>query len=667
MICFLFLFNLIAPLFKPVVMYRNTRLKFNLHIKTLVCCCLSILWNTFNVHAQLCSGALGDPIVNIDFGSGTGRGPALGSAITAYTYVGTGQLGEGQYTIANSTAGLKGNAWITIPDHTGNTNGYMMVINSAILTTEGIFYQKTVDGLCPNTTYEFSAWLINIMDKASPDPDVTFKIKKTDGTLIKSFDSGDLPITGKWVQSGFFFTTGSESSVVISISNNAPSAVPGNDLALDDITFRACGPIITSGINSGSQTTTSLCAGASATIQLDASVTSGLSTPQYQWQVNANNTGWTDITGATGTGANVQFTNAVAGTYLYRLEVGEAANFGSTSCRVASPTLTVSVNPSVQASASNNGSLCLGETLNLASGGGGTYSWTGPNNFSSTLQNPVIANVSDSNAGTYIVTVTSDAGCSATAQTTVVVGSRPVISVSPAVTICQGTSTTLTASGGINYSWAPASGLSNANSASPMASPTKTTTYKVTVSDASSACPAIDSVTVTVVGLPVVNAGADKSMVKGNTVQLDGKISGSDYTYAWTPAIGLDNATKLSPEVTPTQTTTYTLTATSNQGCGTASDQVTVTVFENLVIPNTFTPNGDGVNDLWDIAGLDSYPDATLSIFNRYGAKLYYSVGYPKPWDGTYKNAPLPIGTYYYLIDRKNNFPLLSGWVLIVR
>ncbi|RKR85117.1 gliding motility-associated-like protein [Mucilaginibacter gracilis] len=644
-----------------------TGLKTNFSIKICAGCLLGFFLGTLKVQAQLCSGALGDPIVNIDFGSGTGRGAALGSAITAYTYRASGDLGEGEYTIANTTAGLKGTAWKTTTDHTGNANGFMMVINSATLATEGVFYKKTVDGLCPNTTYEFSAWLFNVMAVVSPNPNVTFKIKRTDGTLIKTYDSGDLPITGKWVQSGFYFTTGSESSVVISISNNAPSAVPGNDLALDDITFRACGPIVTSGINSGNQTTATICAGTAATIELDASVTSGLSTPQYQWQVNANGAGWTDISGATQTSTTVQFANAVAGSYLYRLQVGEAANFGSTSCRVASPTLTVTVSVAVQATAASNGPLCIGETLNLTSSGGGTYSWIGPNNFSSKQQNPVVTTVSDKNAGTYTVTVTSDAGCTATAQTTVAIGSRPVVSVSPAVTLCQGMSTTLTASGGVSYKWTPATGLSNANIASPVASPTQTTTYKVTVSDATSACPAIDSITVTVMNVPVVSAGNDKGVVKGNSVQLKGSITGNGYTYVWTPSTGLNDATKLSPVAKPTQTTTYMLTATSTEGCGVGTDVVTVTVFEKLSIPNTFSPNGDGVNDVWNISGLDSYPGATLSIFNRNGARLYYSVGYPKAWNGTYNGSPLPVGTYYYLIDPRNNFSLLSGWVCIVR
>ncbi|MBS1524807.1 MAG: beta-propeller fold lactonase family protein [Bacteroidetes bacterium] len=87
----------------------------------------------------------------------------------------------------------------------------------------------------------------------------------------------------------------------------------------------------------------------------------------------------------------------------------------------------------------------------------------------------------------------------------------------------------------------------------------------------------------------------------------------------------------------------------------------------SVVIPNTFTPNGDGVNDFWDIGALTSYPQCLVSIFTRYGSLVFQSKGYPKPWDGTYMNSPVPTGTYYYIIDLQNGSPLLSGFVAVVR
>jgi gliding motility-associated-like protein len=86
-----------------------------------------------------------------------------------------------------------------------------------------------------------------------------------------------------------------------------------------------------------------------------------------------------------------------------------------------------------------------------------------------------------------------------------------------------------------------------------------------------------------------------------------------------------------------------------------------------ISIPNTFTPNGDGINDLWDINALQGYPGCTVSIYSRYGSLVYHSINYPKAWDGTYNGQKLPVGTYYYIIDLKNGKKPLSGFVTIVR
>ncbi len=86
-----------------------------------------------------------------------------------------------------------------------------------------------------------------------------------------------------------------------------------------------------------------------------------------------------------------------------------------------------------------------------------------------------------------------------------------------------------------------------------------------------------------------------------------------------------------------------------------------------VVIPNTFTPNGDGINDTWDIKYLNAYPGCTIQIYNRYGQNVYSSIGYGIPWNGTYKGAALPTGTYYYIINLENSSKLLSGYVVIIR
>jgi gliding motility-associated-like protein len=87
----------------------------------------------------------------------------------------------------------------------------------------------------------------------------------------------------------------------------------------------------------------------------------------------------------------------------------------------------------------------------------------------------------------------------------------------------------------------------------------------------------------------------------------------------------------------------------------------------SIKIPNAFTPNGDGVNDVWNIQELSSYPQCTVSVYSRYGSLVYQSHGYPVPWDGTMNGNPLPAGTYYYIIDLYTDVPKLSGYVAVLR
>jgi gliding motility-associated-like protein len=92
-----------------------------------------------------------------------------------------------------------------------------------------------------------------------------------------------------------------------------------------------------------------------------------------------------------------------------------------------------------------------------------------------------------------------------------------------------------------------------------------------------------------------------------------------------------------------------------------------LTVTPDVIIPSAFTPNGDGINDKWDIEKIGAYPKCTVQVFNRYGGLVFSSIGYGDPWDGTYKGSVLPPGTYYYIVNLKSGVPLLSGYVAVIR
>lgn len=125
--------------------------------------------------------------------------------------------------------------------------------------------------------------------------------------------------------------------------------------------------------------------------------------------------------------------------------------------------------------------------------------------------------------------------------------------------------------------------------------------------------------------------------------------------------------TVLLAQVFPDNDTRYKLTITS-QGMCSVSDEVNVIVLKAPVIPNVFSPNGDGINDKWEIQHLESYPGCTVTVFDRYGRVVYQSrVGYSKPWDGKQNGNELPIGTYYYVIDTKTARGILSGPITILK
>ena len=84
-------------------------------------------------------------------------------------------------------------------------------------------------------------------------------------------------------------------------------------------------------------------------------------------------------------------------------------------------------------------------------------------------------------------------------------------------------------------------------------------------------------------------------------------------------------------------------------------------------ISNTFTPNNDGINDLWEIKGLENYPNVLVRVFTRNGQKVFESTGYAHRFDGQLNGSPLPSGVYYYIINLQSGCSLLSGSLTLIR
>ncbi len=174
-----------------------------------------------------------------------------------------------------------------------------------------------------------------------------------------------------------------------------------------------------------------------------------------------------------------------------------------------------------------------------------------------------------------------------------------------------------------------------------------------------------DTVTITVEEGVTVNAGEDELIFAGGSVQLFATGLPPGGNFLWEPEEGLSCTACADPTASPEETTQYLVTYTSPLGCS-VSDSLIVRVFREL--PNTITPDNDGVNDVWNIPGIDQYPNAVVAIYNRWGNEVFSSTGYNEPWDGRRNGEDLPAGSYYYIIDYntegKEN---LNGTVNIIR
>lgn len=194
----------------------------------------------------------------------------------------------------------------------------------------------------------------------------------------------------------------------------------------------------------------------------------------------------------------------------------------------------------------------------------------------------------------------------------------------------------------------------------------QTTMYAAVVQSGACDIDTTLAVTIVVVPLPTVNAGNDVSIVQGESVVLNGSGAGTAF---WQPHVGLSDATVFAPTASPSVTTTYVLSVTDNNSCVNA-DSVLVTVIQNTFagrVSNLFTPNGDGVNDTWYVEGIQNYPENEVLVYNIYGNEVFSTNAYTNDWGGTYNDAELPDGTYYYVIIFEGENITLRGSVDILR
>jgi len=333
------------------------------------------------------------------------------------------------------------------------------------------------------------------------------------------------------------------------------------------------------------------------------------------------------------------------------------------------------VNPLPQINAGVDTFLCLGTPINLNVKGSSQYDWvSGPTLSCTNCTTPTINPVSDAS---YIVKGTSAQGCVAYDSIKVLVVNPTKVIASPDVSICFGESVKLYASGTTNISWALESGLLGNITTSPTAQPDRTTTYRVYGNDAYGCFPSIDSVIVNVNPLPTVNAGNDTTMMAGYPLQLKPTYSRDVTRVKWEPSVFLNCSDCKLPISTPLYSATYTVFAYTDNGCM-AKDVINVygtCTKENLFIPNTFSPNGDGTNDIFYPRGRGVQQIKAFKIFNRWGQLIYLKENFrandqSAGWDGTKKQQIVTPDVYVYMVDlvcENGNIITIKGDVTLIR
>ena len=184
-----------------------------------------------------------------------------------------------------------------------------------------------------------------------------------------------------------------------------------------------------------------------------------------------------------------------------------------------------------------------------------------------------------------------------------------------------------------------------------------------------------NSITMTVTPSPVIAPNQSFTFFPGKDLTLDPQVSGNIVSYLWTPATGLSNDKIFHPIANPSKTTDYTLKIVSSDGCQ-ATGNILVKVFTKISVPNAFTPNGDGKNDVFYVlGGVEGAVVKDFSVFDRWGEKVFQvtdvTTGDPAfGWNGNFKGLPAPGGTYVYIITiifSNNITQVYKGTVVLIR
>ena len=585
-------------------------------------------------HAQLgfCNGNSGDPIFTETFGTGTTQTP-LPAGTTTYTFS-SATPNDGFYTVSSSTAFFD---WHDVPDHTeGDTNGKCLIVNADF--TAGEFYRTTITGLCENTSYEFSAFLINLSRSTGCGGNnipinVRFEIwDDTDTTLLASGDTGeiDAQATPNWEQYGLVFQTlPAQTEVILKMRNNGAGGC-GNDLAIDDIVFKSCGDNVTIE-DTSNESDVFICETQTPyNLNLQANPDGTIfNTYAYQWETSTDGINWTEIVGETNQNLNIN----VNTTSLYRVKVAEdAINLANALCNVISDEFSITIVPTPLAPVSNGDiTICENENqpLEVTVPTDVTVNWYDAVSGGDLLEENNTS-FSPENEGTYYAEAISINGnCISNTRTAVTL----TFSQSPqvfdeAVFFCQDESVEISANiNNMSYIW-------NTDETTESITVSTEGIYTVDVTNLEG-CTVTKTIEVTQLDAPIIA----EVFTENNNLIITTENQGN-FSYS-VDGINYQNT----PVFENLEGGRYTVYVRENSDCG-----IDTQTFVHFIVPKFFTPNNDTYHDTWRLKGIEFYASSEVQIFDRYGKLLFYRKNKPISWDGMFRKQPLPTSDYWYVI-----------------
>ena len=600
---------------------------------------IALFWGltTSMAMAQLgfCGGNSGDPIFTEDFGSGITNGPPLPAGTTTYSYI-SGTPNDGRYTISSNTAYFD---WFDTNDHTPNdSNGKAFIVNASY--TPGEFYQRTVTGLCENTSYEFSSWLMNLHPKSGCDGNgipvnVKFQIWDNTGTdLLASGDTGNIydKSSPVWEQYALVFQTlPGQTSVILKMLNNGAGGC-GNDLAIDDIVFRTCGDFI--GImNDQNKSHILVCEdygpiSTHLTADPDYSI---YSTHVYQWQESMDGTNWTDIVGEN----NQDYTPPILTTSIfYRVKVAEdLINLNNPLCNTQSEVFDIIIVPIPNPPSADYNSISLcpnqDEVIMVTVPPNILVHWYDAPTGGNLLLENSISYMPETTGTFYAEARSNQVDCISNTRTAITVDFfTPPMPIDENLTFCKGTSILLSAGfDNMDYLWSTGANTPEIEVDTPGQ-------YTVEITNANN-CSATKTIELVQLNTPLI----DHISSDGYTLKVHMANTG-DFEYSLDGSFFQDN-----PVFNNIHGGLYTVFVREKNGCGTVPLE-----YLHLVIPKFFTPNGDQVNDVFVPQGIETFTNYEVMIFDRYGMLIKHTKNSPFQWDGRFNNKLLPASDYWYSI-----------------